>query len=149
MVTEEIRVQKAIKAILVEEIEKHLKSNNNFDKVQSLASLVEPYNEKPDTCSENCKGMCAGCYDGKYSLDWRATSNIYNEKPFRYLSDHETDKLIDALGNKVHTCDEWCSDFICYKYEPTSCKTWYCENLFLKEKKNIKYCSSCRGLAYI
>ena len=149
MVTEEIRVQKAIKAILVEEIEKHQKSKNNFDKVLSIASLVEPYNEKTYTCSENCKGMCAICYDGKYSLDWRATSNIYNEKPFRYLSDHEIYKLIDALDNKVHTCDEWCSDFICYKYEPTSCKTWYCENLFLKEKKNIKYCSSCRGLAYI
>ena len=43
--------------------------------------------------------------------------------------------LIDAIDDKVHTCGEWCSDFICYKYEATSCKTWYCENLFLKEKK--------------
>ena len=43
--------------------------------------------------------------------------------------------LIDALDDKAHICDEWCSDFICYKYEATSCKTWYCENLFLKEKR--------------
>ena len=43
--------------------------------------------------------------------------------------------LIDAIGDKVHTCDEWCSDFICYQHEATSCKTWYCENMFLKEKR--------------
>ena len=67
------------------------------------------------------------------------------QKPFSLITDHELDMLIDALDDKVHTCDEWCSDFICYIYEATSCKTWYCENLFLKEKKNVKYCSKCRG----
>ena len=150
MVTEEIRVQKAIKVILVEEIEKHLKSKNNFDKVLSIASLITPYDPGPDLCYENCRGMCFGCYDGyTFSLDWRDSSNLREKKPFSLITDHELDMLIDAIDDKVHTCDEWCSDFICYKYEATSCKTWYCENLFLKEKKNIKYCSTCRGLAYI
>ena len=150
MVTEEIRVQKAIKVILVEEIEKHLKSKNNFDKVLSIASLIKPYDPGPDPCYENCRGMCFGCYDGyTFSLDWRDSSNLGEKKPFSLITDHELDMLIDAIDDKVHTCDEWCSDFICYKYEATSCKTWYCENLFLKKKKNIKYCSECRGLAYI
>lgn len=150
MVTEEIRVQKAIKVILVEEIEKHLKSKNNFDKVLSIASLIKPYDPGPDPCYENCRGMCFGCYDGyTFSLDWRDSSNLREKKPFSLITDHELDMLIDAIDDKVHTCDEWCSDFICYKYEATSCKTWYCENLFLKKKKNIKYCSECRGLAYI
>ena len=150
MVTEEIRVQKAIKVILVEEIEKHLKSKNYFDKVLSIASLIKPYDPGPDPCYENCRGMCFGCYDGyTFSLDWRDSSNLREKKPFSLITDHELDMLIDAIDDKVHTCDEWCSDFICYKYEATSCKTWYCENLFLKKKKNIKYCSECRGLAYI
>ena len=116
----------------------------------SIASLIEPFDEGPDVCYEDCRGMCFGCYDGyKYSLDWRATYNFRAKKPFSLITDHELDMLIDAIDDKVHTCDEWCSDFICYKYEATNCKTWYCENLFLKEKKNIKYCSSCRGLAYV
>ena len=92
--------------------------------------------------------MCFGCYDGyKYSLDWRAIAT-FEQKNLLILTDHELDFLVDALDNKKHKCDEWCSEFICFKYEVTSCKTWYCENLFLKEKKNIKYCSQCRGLVY-
>ena len=150
MVTVETRVQQAIKDILEEETWKHLKTNKNFDKVLSIASLIDKYEPSPDPCYEDCKGMCFGCYDGyTFSLDWRDSSNLRTKKPFSLITDHELYKLIDAIDDKVHICDEWCSDFICYKYEATSCKTWYCENLFLREKKNIKYCSTCRGLIYI
>ena len=150
MVTVETRVQQAIKEILEEETWKHLKTKNNFDIVLSIASLIDKYEPGPDPCYEDCKGMCSGCYDGyTFSLDWRDISNLRIKKPFSLIKDHELDMLLDAIDDKVHICDEWCSDFICYKYEATSCKTWYCENLFLKEKKNIKYCSTCRGLIYI
>ena len=143
-------MQQAIKDILEEETWKHLKTNKNFDKVLSIASLIDKYEPSPDPCYEDCKGMCFGCYDGyTFSLDWRDSSNLRTKKPFSLMTAHELYKLIDAIDDKVHICDEWCSDFICYKYEATSCKTWYCENLFLKEKKNIKYCSTCRGLIYI
>ena len=150
MVTVETRVQQAIKEILEEETWKHLKTKNNFDIVLSIASLIDKYEPGPDPCYEDCKGMCSGCYDGyTFTLDWRDISNLRIKKPFSLIKDHELDMLLDAIDDKVHICDEWCSDFICYKYEATSCKTWYCENLFLKEKKNIKYCSTCRGVAYI
>jgi hypothetical protein len=150
MVKVETRIQLAIKEILEEETWKHLKTNKNFDKVLSIASLIDKYEPSPDPCYENCKGMCFGCYDGyTFSLDWRDSSNLRIKKPFSLITDHEQVMLIDAIDDKVHICDEWCSDFICYKYEATSCKTWYCENLFLKERKNIKYCSSCRGLSYV
>ena len=150
MVTVETRVQQAIKEILEEETWKHLKTKNNFDIVLSIASLIDKYEPGPDPCYEDCKGMCSGCYDGyTFSLDWRDISNLRIKKPFSLIKDHELDMLIDAIDDKIHTCDEWCSEFICYKYEATSCKTWDCENLFLKNKKNIKYCSSCRGLNYI
>tara|TARA_B100000614_G_scaffold213463_1_gene197194 strand:- start:154 stop:606 length:453 start_codon:yes stop_codon:yes gene_type:complete len=150
LVTVETRVQQAIKEILEEETWKHLKTKNNFDIVLSIASLIDKYEPGPDPCYEDCKGMCSGCYDGyTFTLDWRDISNLRIKKPFSLIKDHELDMLLDAIDDKVHICDEWCSDFICYKYEATSCKTWYCENLFLKEKKNIKYCSTCRGVAYI
>ena len=150
MVKIEKRTQQAIKEILEGETWKHLKTNNNLDKVLSFASLIDKYDPGPDPCYEDCTGMCAGCYDGyTFSLDWRDSSNLRSKKPFSLITDHELGMLIEAIDDKVHTCDEWCSDFICYKYEATSCKTWYCANLFLKEKKNIKYCSQCRGLAYI
>jgi len=149
MVNDASRIQLAIKEILKKEVWKHLKTNNNFDKVLSIASLIEPFDDGPDVCYEDCKGMCFGCYDGyKYSLDWRAGYNLRTKKPFNLITEHELDILIDALDDKVHSCDEWCSEFICYKYEATSCKTRYCENLFIKEKKNIKYCSKCRGLNF-
>tara|TARA_Y100001935_G_scaffold226061_1_gene203517 strand:+ start:114 stop:566 length:453 start_codon:yes stop_codon:yes gene_type:complete len=149
MVKVEKRIQLALKEILEVETWKHLKTNNNFDKVLSIASLIEPYDPGPDPCYEGCRGMCSGCYDGyTFSLDWRDNSNLRTKKPFSLITDHELGMLIEALDDKEHTCDEWCSDFICYKYEATSCKTWYCENLFLKEKKNVKYCTQCRGLAY-
>ena len=45
MVTVEKRIQLAIKEILEEETWKHLKTNNNFDKVLSIASLIEPFDE--------------------------------------------------------------------------------------------------------
>ena len=149
MVKIETKIRFAIKEILEEEIWKHLKTNDNFDKVLSIASLIDKYDPGPDPCYEDCIGMCFGCYDGyTFSLDWRDSSNLRIKKPFSLITEHELDILIDALDDKVHTCDEWCSCFICYKYEATSCKTWYCENLFLKEKKNIKYCSTCRSSSY-
>ena len=150
MVKVEVRFQLAIKEILEEEIWKYLKTKNYFENVLSIASLIEPFDEGLEACYEDCRGMCFGCYDGyKYSLDWRASYHLRVKNPFSLLTDHELEMLIDAIDDKVHKCDEWCSDFICYKYEATSCKSRYCKNLFLKEKKNIKYCSSCRGLAYV
>ena len=41
MVKVETRIQLAIKEILEEETWKHLKTNNNFDKVLSIASLID------------------------------------------------------------------------------------------------------------
>ena len=46
MVKVETRFQLAIKEILEEETWKHLKTNNNFDKVLSIASLIEPFDEE-------------------------------------------------------------------------------------------------------
>ena len=145
MVKVETRIQLAIKEILEEETWKHLKSNNNFDKVLSIASLIEPFDEGPDTCYEDCRGMCFGCYDGyKYSLDWRASYNLYNKKPFSLITDHELDMLIETINDKVHTCDEWCSSFTCFKFVGDSCSVKFWKNLYIKERKNIKYCSWCR-----
>ena len=50
MVKLQTRIQLAIKEILEEETWKHLKTNNNFDKVLSIASLIEPFDEGPDMC---------------------------------------------------------------------------------------------------
>ncbi len=145
MVKVETRIQLAIKEILEEETWKHLKTNNNFDKVLSIASLIEPFNEGPDVCYEDCRGMCFGCYDGyKYSLDWRANYNLRTKKPFSLITVHELDMLIDALDDKVHKCNEWCSDFICYKYKSKTCSVMDCHNLYIKKNKNLKYCSWCR-----
>ena len=150
MVKVETRIQQAIKEILEEETWKHLKTNNNFDKVLSIASLIDKYDPGPDPCYEDCTGMCGGCYDGyTFSLDWRDSSNLRSKKPFSKLTEHELTMLVEAIDDKIHKCEQWCSDFICYEYEATSCKTWYCLNLLLKHKKNIKYCSKCRGLEYI
>ena len=108
----------------------------------SIASLIEPFDEGPDVCYEDCKGMCFACYDGcKYSLDWRASYNLRDS--LWLITDHELDMLIDALDDKVHKCDEWCSDFICYQYEATSVRLGM-KICFLR-KKNIKYCSGCGG----
>ncbi len=145
MVTVETRIELAIKEILEEETWKHLKTNNNFDKVLSIASLIEPFDDGPDVCYEDCRGMCFGCYDGyKYSLDWRASYNLRTKKPFSLITDHELDMLLDAIDDKVHTCDEWCSDFICYKYTGETCAVMNCHNLFIKKRKNLKYCSWCK-----
>ena len=43
MVTLEIKIQQAFREILIEETWKHLKTNNNFDKVLSIASLIDKY----------------------------------------------------------------------------------------------------------
>ncbi len=145
MVKLETRIQLAIKEILEEETWKHLKTHNNFDKVLSIASLIEPFDEGPDPCYEDCGGMCFGCYDGyKYSLDWRASYNLGAKKPFSLITNHELDMLIDALDDKVHKCDEWCSSFTCFKFVGDSCSVKFCKNLYIKERKNIKYCSWCR-----
>ena len=149
MVTLEIKIQQAFREILIEETWKHLKTNNNFDKVLSIASLIDKYDPGPDPCYEDCRGMCFGCYDGyTFSLDWRDSSNLREKKPFSLITDHELDILIDAIDDKVHTCDEWCSDFICYKYVGETCEVIHCHNLFIKKRKNLKYCSWCRDKSW-
>ena len=106
MVKVETRVQQAIKAILEEETWKHLKTNNNFDKVLSIASLIDKYDPGPDPCYEDCTGMCAGCYDGyTFSLDWRDSSNLRRKKPFSELTEHELTMLVEAIDDKIHKCD--------------------------------------------
>ena len=144
MVTVETRIQKEIHRLIVEETWKHLKTSNNFDMVLSLVTLLDPYTPEPDYCDEDCKIMCGGCYDGNYSLDWRAFENLINEAPFRYLTSHELDRFVDAINDKVHKCDKFCSEFICYKYIGETCRHEGCCNLFIKTKSNMKYCSFCR-----
>ena len=144
MVTVETRIQKEIHRLIVEETWKHLKTSNNFDMVLSLVTLLDPYTPEPDYCVDDCKVMCIGCYDGNYSLDWRAFSNLINNKPFCYLKSHELDRFIDAMNNKAHKCDEFCSEFICYKYIGETCSDEDCCNLLIKTKSNMKYCSVCR-----
>ena len=86
MVALEKRIQKAFKEILIKETWKHLKTNNNFNNVLSIATLIVPFDEGPDVCYEECKGMCFGCYDGyKYSLDWRASYNLREKNLLAYL----------------------------------------------------------------
>jgi len=130
----EKRIQQAIKAILEVEIWKHLKTNNNFDKVLSIASLIDKYEPGPDPCYEDCTGMCAGCYDGyTFSLDWRDGSNLRSKKPFSELTTHERVRLRDAIDDKIH------------KYTGETCAKENCSNLFIKTTKNMKYCSICRN----
>ena len=146
MVKVETRIQLAIKEILEEETWKQLKTNNNFDKVLSIASLIDKYDPGPDPCYEDCRGMCFGCYDGyTFSLDWRDSSNLRTKKPFSLITDHELIMLIGAIDDKIHKCDEWCSNFICFKFVGDSCSVKFCKNLYIKERKNIKYCSWCRA----
>ena len=146
MVTVATRVQQAIKKILEEETWKHLKTNNNFDNVLSIASLIDKYDPGPDPCYEECTGMCAGCYDGySFSLDWRDGSNLRSKKPFSELTTHERVMLREAIDDKFHKCDKWCSKFICYKYAGQTCQITHCRNLYIKKQKNLKYCSSCRS----
>jgi len=141
----EKRTQQAIKEILEGETWKHLKTNNNLDKVLSFASLIDKYDPGPDPCYEDCTGMCAGCYDGyTFSLDWRDSSNLRRKKPFSELTEHELTMLVEAIDDKIHKCDEWCSKFICYKYTGETCAKENCSNLFIKTTKNMKYCSICR-----
>ena len=144
MVTVENIIQKEIHRLIIKETWKHLKTSNNFDMVLSLVTLLDPYTPEPDYCVDDCKIMCIGCYDGNYSLDWRAFSNLINNKPFCYLTSHELDRFVDATNNKVHKCDEFCSEFICYKYIGETCADEDCCNLFIKTKSNMKYCSVCR-----
>ena len=145
MIKTEKRVQQAIKKILEEETWKHLKTNNNFDKVLSIASLIDKYEPGPDPCYEDCTGMCFGCYDGyTFSLDWRDSSNLRSKKPFSELTTHERVMLREAIDDKIHKCDQWCSKFICYKYTGETCAKENCFNLFIKTTKNMKYCSICR-----
>ena len=51
---------------------------------------------------------------------------------------------VDATNDKVHKCDEFCSEFICYKYIGETCADEDCCNLYIKTKSNMKYCSVCR-----
>ena len=151
MVTVEIRVQQAIKEILIEEINKHLETGDNFDTVLSIASLINPYEEEPDPCEpykETCDrvGMCMGCYDGyKYPIGWQAFYNLINTKPFGDLTSHELTYLQCAWNKEVHKCTEGCSEFICFKYVGETCAIEECFNLFIKTRSNMKYCSVCRN----
>ncbi len=100
MVTIETRIQKEIHRLIIEETWKHLKTSNNFDMVLSLATLLDPYKPEPDYCVDDCKIMCIGCYDGNYSLDWRAFENLINTVPFRYLTDYELRIFSDVISNE-------------------------------------------------
>ena len=42
--------------------------------------------------------------------------------------------LIDAIGDKVHTCDEWCSDFIVINMKLQVVRL-NCGNMSLKKKR--------------
>ena len=53
--------------------------------------------------------------------------------------------LLQAIDNEVHKCSEYCSEFICFKYEGQTCAIEECCNLFLKTRSNMKYCSICRN----
>ena len=77
-----------------------------------------------------------------FLLTGEIIQNLREKKPFSLIADHELDILIDAINDKAHTCDEWCSDFICYKYVGETCDVIHCHNLFFG--KNTKYCSWCR-----
>ena len=150
MVTVETKVQLALKEFLIEEINKYLKTKKNFDVVLSIASLINPYEEEPDPCEpykEICDraGMCIACYDGYiHPMDWRADYNLNFYSPFKDLTLHEKEYLKCAWNKEVHTCTEGCSKFICFKYTGETCAVEQCFNLFVKTRKNMKYCSVCR-----
>jgi hypothetical protein len=147
----EKRIQLAFKELLIEETWNYLKTHYNYERVLSIASLIDKYDPGPDPCYDDCSGMCFGCYDGyTFSLDWRASSNLRSKKPFSKLTDHELTMLIEAMDDKIHKCDKWCSNFICYKYTGETCGKDNCNNLFIKNTKNVKYCSVCRhNIGYI
>ena len=145
MIKIEKRIQLAFKKLLFEETWNYLKTHNNYERVLSIATLIDKYDPGPDPCYKDCSGMCFGCYDGyTFSLDWRDSSNLRNKKPFSELTEHELTKLVEAIDDQIHKCDEWCSNFICYKYTGKTCGINHCFNLFIKTKSNMKYCSSCR-----
>ena len=108
MVALEKKIQEAFKEFLIEEIWKHLITNNNFDKVLSIASLIDKYDPGPDPCYEDCRGMCFGCYDGyTFSLDWRDSSNLRVKKPFSlitcllYTSPSPRDKRLSRMPSSA------------------------------------------------
>ena len=62
--------------------------------------MIEPFDEGPDVCYEDCRGMCFGCYDGyKYSLIGGQVIT-FETKNLLFNNDHELDMLIDALDDK-------------------------------------------------
>ena len=116
MVKIEKRIQLAFKELLIEETWNYLKTHNNYERVLSIASLIDKYDPGPDPCYENCTGMCFGCYDGyTFSLDWRDSSNLRSNKPFDKLTEHELVMLFEAIDDKIHKCNKGCSKFTCYK----------------------------------
>lgn len=66
MVKIETRVHLAIKENLEEETWKHIKTNNNFDKVFSIGTLIEPFDEGPNPYYEESKEMFVDCYCPRY-----------------------------------------------------------------------------------
>ena len=109
MVKVETRIQLAIKEILEEETWKHLKTNNNFDKVLSIASLIEPFDEGPMYVMKIVEVCVLVVTMATNILLIGEQVIIFEIKPFSLITDHELDMLIDAIDDKVHTCDEWCS----------------------------------------
>ena len=69
----------------------------------------------------------------------------YAQKTFSELTEHEFQIFLQAIDNEVHKCNEYCSEFICFKYEGQTCAIEECCNLFLKTRSNMKYCSICRN----
>ena len=146
MIKIEKRIQLAFKELLIEETWSYLKTLNNYERVLSIASLIDKYDPGPDPCYEDCKGMCFGCYDGyTFSLDWRDSSNLRTKKPFSELTKHELTMLVEAIDDQIHKCDKSCSKFICHKYKGETCQITHCHNLLIKKQKNLKYCSLCRA----
>ena len=45
----------------------------------------------------------------------------YAQKPFSELTEHRFQIFLQAIDNEVHKCNEYCSEFICFKYEG---QTW-------------------------
>ena len=146
MIKIEKKVQLAFKELLIKETWNYLKAHNNYERVLSIATLIDKYDPGPDPCYEDCTGICFGCYDGyTFSLDWRDSSNLRGKKPFSELTEHELIMLIEAIDDQIHKCDESCSKFICYKYTVQTCQIIHCQNLHIKKQENLKYCSSCRA----
>ena len=142
----EKRIQLAFKELLIKETWNYLKTHNNYERVLSIASLIDKYDPGPDPCYEDCTGICA--LDVMMATHFLLTGEIVRISEVKNhlvnLTEHELTMLVEAIDDKIHKCDEWCSKFVCYKYPGKTCAKENCSNLFLKTTKNMKYCNVCR-----